>query len=662
MNKFISFFSNIKESQLKIISVTFLLGFCFFLAFYNHPLTFNYWETAEIYKNFLPTKKPWMVLAISEDPVLFGPFNTFGYAGLSVSRYISDFLGHSISNIRLPSIIYGLISLFLFYVIINRWFNWKIALISTFLLSTNNFFLTFQHFLLSPMLTLTTILFCIERFQNLIKKNNKFSIISFGFACALTTVNYWTSRWSMIGILLFYVIDFEKFSIFDIKTYYSITNLQRLKNLFLIILSMTFFLVLFFPGNLFLLFTMDFVYPTLRIGEYSDDFLGSINNFFHNIKYYLKFYILNTSHQINDLIVYLPRQIENTLILFFAFFGFIICLIKKNTYSFFFILFIFLITLLPAFLSETRNTTHYLSSSSMMIHRVSFAVPFICLIAVLAVNEFYIVSLKISSISKLVFPILIFVFLCFRTYSYFVETADSKNFVNSKNFEFSLPANSEGIKKPTDVSHEIQRKYHYNQTYFLKLAQHISKEIKSSNISSNKMKLIYVSSEMYTPFNYSQGGGVVPLKGYPYFFPMFLTFYLQEQGSNVSYLVKTDEINVSLFKKIINVIDRYDENKHLNNESLLSKDFYPKNERQIKIIKVANKLVRTLDNYKFGKSLLTYMRNDSINYNKQRSINGYIFNKTSHKKPDYLIIVNNEQLEATNDQNEFKLVLSMPSL
>ena len=31
-------------------------------------------------------------------------------------------------------------------------------------------------------------------------------------------------------------------------------------------------------------------------------------------------------------------------------------------------------------------------------------------------------------------------------------------------------------------------------------------------------------------------------------------------------------------------------------------------------------------------------------------------------KPDYLIVVNNEQLDAIGDQIEYKLVLSMPSL
>ena len=167
---------------------------------------------------------------------------------------------------------------------------------------------------------------------------------------------------------------------------------------------------------------------------------------------------------------------------------------------------------------------------------------------------------------------------------------------------------------------------------------------------------------MYTPSNYVTRGGTVPFKGYPYYFPMFLTFYLQELGTGVSYLVKTDEIKESFFKKTIEVIDRYEKNKHLSNETLFSTKLYPRNEKQIMILKIANKIVRTLDNFKLGQSLLTFMRNDSINYDNQYFVNGYIINKTSHKKPDYLIVVNSEQLDAIGDQIEYKLVLSMPSL
>ena len=353
---------------------------CISIAFSNNPIIFSFWETAEVYKNFLPTKKPWLIFSISEDPVLFGPFNTFGYAGLAISRYISDFLGQSISNIRLPSVFYGLISLFLFYVIINRWFNWKIALLTIFILATNQYFINFQHSLLSPMITLTTILFCIERFQNLTLRESKYSIITFGIACALTTFNYWTSRWCMIGILFFYLIDFDKFSVFSFNTYKSITNSNRFKNFLLTLLSMIIVLLIFFPGNIFLLLSTDFIYPTLRVGEYSDDFLKSIYNIFHNIQYYLKYFIFNKSYLPNDLIVYIPKQIENSLILIFAFIGIFVCLIKKNVYSYLFLLFIFFITLFPPFLSETNNNVFYETSTSLTIHRVLFSIPFICLI------------------------------------------------------------------------------------------------------------------------------------------------------------------------------------------------------------------------------------------------------------------------------------------
>ena len=180
-----------------------------FFAFNHHPpiiATFMF-ESVHIYNDFLPTKSPTLIFSILEDPSSSGTLNnTFGYVALVVSRHVSDYIGHSLSNVRLPSVMYGLITLFLFYVIVNRWFNWKVALISTFLLSTNQYFLIFQHTFTPHMATLTTILFCIERFQNLLTKNNKFAILSFGFACALTTFQYWTGRWCMLSILFFYLI------------------------------------------------------------------------------------------------------------------------------------------------------------------------------------------------------------------------------------------------------------------------------------------------------------------------------------------------------------------------------------------------------------------------------------------------------------------------
>ena len=82
---------NIKKSKPKHILISLLVLTSLFLAFNHHPSIVSRWEGVEIYKSFLPTKNPPLVLTISEDSVLFGLLNTFGYASLlMVSRYISD--------------------------------------------------------------------------------------------------------------------------------------------------------------------------------------------------------------------------------------------------------------------------------------------------------------------------------------------------------------------------------------------------------------------------------------------------------------------------------------------------------------------------------------------------------------------------------------------
>ena len=98
----------------------------FFTISYSPPLISQY-EAGEIYWDFLPIDKRMLVFSISEDPVTSGHFNnTFGYAFLIISRYISDIFGYNLSVIRLPSIIYGLISLLLFFYIIKKWLNSKL--------------------------------------------------------------------------------------------------------------------------------------------------------------------------------------------------------------------------------------------------------------------------------------------------------------------------------------------------------------------------------------------------------------------------------------------------------------------------------------------------------------------------------------------------------
>ena len=319
---------NINDVKTKYILIFLLLLISLFLAFNHYPPFIVRWEMIEIYRDFRPTYNPPLVFSISEDPNTTGPFNTFGYAALIISRYVSDYLGHSLSNVRLPSVVYGLVALFLLYVMVNRWFEWKVALVSTFLLATNQYFLMFQHFLLPHMVTVTSILFCIERFQNLLAKNNKFAILSFGFACALTTLHYWTGRWVMLCVLFFYLVDFEKFSIWKYKSYLHFTNLQRIKTLLLVLISMVVILTIFYPGNLLLLFSPDFIFPSIRAGgEYSDKVTVMPYDVWHNLGYYFKYYIFNRSnHPSNIITLFTPYPVENMITLALCLLGIIISL------------------------------------------------------------------------------------------------------------------------------------------------------------------------------------------------------------------------------------------------------------------------------------------------------------------------------------------------
>ena len=123
MNKEIS-----KENILKLI----LIVWCIFSALFYFSPIISLWESAEIYKNFTPIKKPLFIFGINEDPVLFSPNSFFSYPTIAISRYITDVIGLSIFNIRLPSIIYGIITLILFYIISSRAFGKKIAFLSVF--------------------------------------------------------------------------------------------------------------------------------------------------------------------------------------------------------------------------------------------------------------------------------------------------------------------------------------------------------------------------------------------------------------------------------------------------------------------------------------------------------------------------------------------------
>ena len=659
------YFKSLKTNEvlIKHLLLSLLILVCLFLAFNHHPPILFGYESAEIYNNFLPTKIPPLVFAVSEDPGTSSSFGTFDYAALIVSRYVSDYMGHSISNVRLPSIICGLIALFLFYKIINRWFDWKIALISTFLLSTNQYFLMFQHFLLIHMVTLATILFCIERFQNFTIKKNRFSIVSFGFACALTTLNYWMGRWCMISILLFYLVDFEKFSIVKFKSYLHFTNWQRIKAVLLVFLSMIIILTIFYPANILVLFSSDFIYPSIRVGEYSDEISRSLYNLWINLLLFFKYFIFDRSNHPSDIMLWSSYPVENIVIFLLSVVGIVISLIRKISYPILFILYIIFMTFVPQLFSETYATNDVGKlSSTLNPGRSLFFIPFACIMAVLGIRYIYTYLKSRGYSTRLVFIFLIGLFFCFRLYGYFAEiNRFNDEIINSYKVDFTQPAPVDNIDTGPNPFHTARRELHYDQVYYYKIAQFISIHLKSVISTPDSKKILYIPAEIYTPSTYKNfAGGLVPSKGYPYYFPMYLTFYLQEQNINVSYLVKKKDIKEPFIKKAIKVLDRYKQGKNQPSGDSLSAGHFPRTKKQEEIVKMFVNIIDWIENFEKGKRWLDSIR-ESANYNLNvSSIGDYFVNVTSNKSPDYLIITNLEEFDLIKEQYDYELALSMP--
>ena len=83
-----------------------------------------------------------------------------------------------------------------------------------------------------------------------------------------------------------------------------------------------FILILFYPGNIFLLFTPEFLYPSFRkeIFSHTGDFLYGDTNYFltiwNNIIYYFKYYIFDRSNSSVDMVINeVPYQVDFLIII-----------------------------------------------------------------------------------------------------------------------------------------------------------------------------------------------------------------------------------------------------------------------------------------------------------------------------------------------------------
>ena len=134
--------------------------------------------------------------------------------------------------------------------------------------------------------------------------------------------------------------DFEKFSIVKFKSYLHFTNWQRIKAVLLVFLSMIIILTIFYPANIFVLFSSDFIYPSNRVGEYSDEIFRSLYNLWINLLLFFKYFVFDRSNDPSDIMLWASYPVENIVIFLLSVVGIVISLIRKITYPILFLLYI----------------------------------------------------------------------------------------------------------------------------------------------------------------------------------------------------------------------------------------------------------------------------------------------------------------------------------
>ena len=639
----------------KNISFIFLILLIIYVTSINYPQLISYWESGIMYRSFLPTVKslPFLAIHISGDTADF--HGIIGYTLLRTpSRWLADLLGHSISNIRIVSVFYGLISIILLFIITKRYFGKGTAIISSSLLITNLHFVTFQNLLLPQTLTMASILFCVERFLNFNSKQSKFSAISLGLALALASIHYVIGRICVVSIMILCLIDykccFHKFK--------NIVTKKSLSNFTIVLLSTIIFLTLFYPLNIFRFFTTEFIFTVQKPAADLDSSFFSLAVLFHNIKFFFYYFIFGSqeNNYSSNILIDIPFSLVSIITFIFFIYGFVLSIFDiKNINKFIFIYLggiIFLAILQTGVILDAP----FEISSNMAPNRTYFLVPFIIVLSSLGLMSIY---KHIKQYGELVkkFCILLFVGLIISRLYFFIDEANRfQTYINGYNFDFTKKAMDKKVSKE-DMEYnrrtlEDQLALHVNQIYFYNLAKHVAKKTEKYRKDTNKIKLIYIPENYYTP-NYLQHGGGHPEKNSPYYFRMFLTFYLQERGINVSYLVNQQDVKGGLIYRIINVVDHYEVRK--DNPGL-----YPKNKSQQNTVIKAKKVISWIESYKWGENLIQSIRQQKNINSKSKIIGDYFINTTSHKDPEYLILSNTRELGAAKQLKDAKIVLVMP--
>jgi hypothetical protein len=631
----------------------------------GYPQLMGYWEGTTVYWPFAPTTKPFLIFGIQKAADSAGFHGIHGYAFLELARYLSDIIGHSLSNLRILPSVYGVITVFTIYMTIRKYNNPNLAFIVASLIATNILFIVFQRQLQSMSLTMMFLFLCLNRYLNWNSQKTILSAITFGLSCSLLSLNYVIGRICLVAILILSVIDIHYLFTNPSK----LLNLARVKNFLYVFFSFLTFLTLFFPLNIVKLFRTDFIFTMMGENVLTTKF-GFADTFIHNIKYFIQYYIIGSDSGIypSDLILMLPYRIIHPILIPFSIYGLIISIRKKTIFNHVFLILFVLIFIAINLSSIMPNLPFEMSTTLGNPTRSYFLVPFFIYYSGLGIYEL-LVKLKKHRILNYILISTFCLFIVIRISMFNSESNRFKEYIENKQFDFTLPAiekdwdhddwTNDYIRRniidnssiTSDLLHKDKLELHLNQIYLYNLAKYVKSHIDMlENISSKN--IIYIPENYYTP-NYLRYGGASPIKGYAYYFPMYMTFYLQDKGLNISYLVRNDDIKGTLPKRAIDVLDRY--NKGENNENQ-----YPTTKEDIKKLKYVEKILGVLSEFELVNNYIQNLRRQEHYEPDAVSIGEYYVVKTSSTKPDYYLITDSKQLEQIQKYPNMEIALSLP--
>ena len=621
----------------------------------SHPVLIGQFDESDLlYESFIPVIRPWFILEINPTGNSEGGGGWFhSYALLTASRYIADIFGHNIGMVKFLPVFYGGLALFFLYVVTQRWFGRKTAVIATLLCITNQYFITLIHQMVVHSLTLALILFCIERFQNIREKYSISAAITFGFSFAILSLHHVIGRLCLVVILLFYLFDIQIYCREYRKKFFIFIK-ERYKQYAVVLASFFFFLTVFFPLNLSYLFTKRFLLPYEGGGgEHAGNLHQAFLYFFHNVKFFFYYYLWGSSanNHSADLTVNVPYPLEDKIVILLFAIGFITAIIYRNKYRVTLIASIIGILMIPVLLTTALPEMPFEESSYMNVYRTFHLIPFISIFAALGVVYFY-DKFDGKRNLRILIVIMVLMLMTLRVYDYYLEACRQKEYVSTYRFgavTHGMKGVNDGYSVENSYAISTRRKMYLTYIYYYQLARTITDEINKNKdeLHGSDIKLIYVPLQSYlSPY------GSYRSKNPPYFFHIFLTFYLQENGLNVSYLINRNTIEIKGQVKKNRVIK--DDRFITVGQDLLN--VVTDKQDQIPLLP---KILHFMENMPIGGNLVHWIGSSHLE-NLEPVGDKYVINNTGCGRPDFILLTDEDQLHAFDSMLDKNLILQMP--